>query len=92
MHQPSPPKVLQGRNRGIGGPVPGNLFIESNDGVSADELRSELMMLAEENGQEFALVVRRIMDVGELDFSDMDTMTQLTQGLMGGNVAILPHR
>ena len=66
--------------------MPGNLFIESNDGVSADELRSELMMLAEENGQEFALVVRRIMDVGELDFSDMDTMMQLAQGLMGGNV------
>lgn len=83
-------KSTTGSNRGIGGPVPGSLFVESDDGVSADELRSELMMLAEENGQEYALVVRRIMDVGELDFNDMDTMMQLAQGLMGGNVAILP--
>ena len=79
-----------GSNRGIGGPAPGNLFIESDDGVSADELLSELMMLAEENGQEYALIVRRIMDFGELDFSDMDTMMQMAQGLMGGNVEILP--
>lgn len=79
-----------GSNRGIGGPVPGNLFIESNDGVSAEDLRSELMMLAEENGQEFALVVRRIMDVGELDMTDMESVMQLAQGVMGGNLMILP--
>lgn len=79
-----------GSNRGIGGPVPGNLFIESNDGVSADDLRAELMMLAEENGQEYALVVRRIMDIGELDMSDMESVMQLAQGAMGGNAMILP--
>lgn len=80
-----------GSNRvGIGGAVPGNLFIESSDGASMDELRSELLTLAEENGQEYAIVVRQIMDVGDIDFTDTDFLMQTMQSVMGGNVAILP--
>ena len=41
-------------------PSPGNLFIEARGGFGEDELREELMLLAEERELEYALVVRRI--------------------------------
>ena len=48
-----------GHRRGVG-PAPSNLFVVPQQGLAADELRSELLSLVQERELEFGLIVRRI--------------------------------
>ena len=48
-----------GNRRGIA-PVPSNLIVSTEDGLSEDELRAEFVALIEERGNEFGVVVRRL--------------------------------
>lgn len=48
-----------GNRRGIA-PVPSNLIVSTQDGLSQDELRAEFVALIEERGNEFGVVVRRL--------------------------------
>ncbi len=79
-----------GSARGLGGPRPGNLFIDSVDGVSMAELRSTLMGMVEENGQEFALLVRQIMSVNDIPFADPESVISPLVALMGDETGSLP--
>ena len=48
-----------GNRRGIG-PVPSNLIVSTEDGLSEEELRAEFVALIHERGNEFGVVVRRL--------------------------------
>ena len=48
-----------GNRRGIG-PLPSNLIVGTDNGLSPNALGEELMALAEERGNEFGIVVRRL--------------------------------
>lgn len=48
-----------GNRRGIA-PVPSNLIVSTDDGLSEDELRAEFVALIHERGSEFGVVVRRL--------------------------------
>ncbi len=78
-----------GSHRGYGNPLPGNLFIVPESGLSMDELRTELIELAKENGSDFALLVRKMQRMDDFDGSDgpMDE-SFLTQ--FSGGIAAMP--
>lgn len=83
-------KQTTGSARGLGGPRPGNLFIDSVDGVSMDELRSTLMDIVEESGQEFALLVRQFMSMDDIPFADSESVTWPLMALVGDETRSLP--
>ena len=79
-----------GSNRGQPSPSPGSLFVETSEGVTLDELRSELFAIAEDNGLEFAVVIRRIKSLGDIQLTDATEIMQLAMGMMGGGAALMP--
>lgn len=61
----SPTKSFEnstGSSRGSSTPSPGNLFVEANEGLSNEALNEELLILADEYGLEYGLVLRKIMN------------------------------
>ncbi len=72
-----------GSSRG-GQPLPGNLFIETSDGVSMEDLKAELFSIASDNGKEFAVVIRKLADVATMEMDPSASM-QLAQQMMGGS-------
>ena len=60
-----------GNRRMTGLPLPSNLLVTARRGMTADELREEFMLLINERGNEFGIVVRRLANpMVKLDRSD----------------------
>ncbi len=78
-----------GSHRGYGNPLPGNLFIETDNGLSMEELRAELIGLAEENGSDFALLVRKIQSMEDYDGSDA-SLDEWFRTQFAGGIAAMP--
>ena len=79
-----------GSNR-MGTPLPGNLFISSSEGMSEEELKQELLLLAEDSGNAFGIVIKRFSDLGSIALgSGMDGLMPVMQSAMGGGIPLLP--
>ena len=79
-----------GSNR-MGTPLPGNLFISSSEGMSEEELKQELLLLAEDSGNDFGIVIKRFSDLGSIALgSGMDGLMPVMQSAMGGGIPLLP--
>ncbi|MCY4142736.1 MAG: metallopeptidase TldD-related protein [Gammaproteobacteria bacterium] len=78
-----------GSHRGYGNPLPGNLFIQPESGLSMDELRTELIELAKENGSEFALLVRKMQSMEDFDGSE-SPLDELFQTQFAGGISAMP--
>ena len=79
-----------GSNR-MGTPLPGNLFISSSEGMTEEELKQELLLLAEDSGNDFGIVIKRFSDLGTLALgSGMDGLIPVMQSAMGGSIPLLP--
>ena len=55
--------------------MPSNVFFVPHDGISADELRSELLSLAKERGLEYGIVIRRLGSYALLSSTDITSRT-----------------
>ena len=61
-----------GNRRMMGVPLPSNLVVASNRGMSDDEVEEEFKLLIEERGNDYGVVVRRLANsMAKLDRSDM---------------------
>ncbi len=61
-----------GNRRMMGVPLPSNLLVATNRGVSHEEVAEEFRLLIEERGNDYGVVVRRLANsMAKLDRSDM---------------------
>lgn len=79
-----------GSNR-IGTPLPGNLFISSSESMTDEELKQELLVLVEDSGNDFGIVIKRFSGLESLVMgSGFEGIMALTQSMMGGGIPLLP--
>jgi hypothetical protein len=78
-----------GSNRGLPLPIPGNFFVETEDAIPMDELKSELISTAQSNNSDFAVIIRKISNVLDL-VADQATLSQKVEASMSGNTSVLP--
>lgn len=78
-----------GSNRLQSGALPGNLLVTSNETSSRDELIELLLELADDGGEDFGIIVRRIQNPDELA-PDFNTMMSVVQGAMTGSLSVFP--
>lgn len=78
-----------GSNRLQSGALPGNLMVTSNETSSRDELIELLLELADDSGEDFGIIVRRIQNPDELA-PDFNTMMSVVQGAMTGSLSVFP--
>ncbi|MYD45238.1 MAG: hypothetical protein F4W92_02655 [Gammaproteobacteria bacterium] len=79
-----------GSNR-TGTPLPGNLFISSSEGMTEEELKQELLMLVEDSGNDYGIVIKRFSDIGSLALgAGFDGIVAVSQSMMGGGIPLLP--
>ena len=79
-----------GSNR-TGTPLPGNLFISSSEDMTEEELMEELLVLVEDSGNDYGIVIKRFSDIGSVALgSGMDGIMAVTQAMMGGGIPLLP--
>ena len=79
-----------GSNR-MGTPLPGNLFISSSESMTDEELMQEFLVLVEDSGNDYGIVIKRFSDIGSLAMgSGMEGMMAVTQSMMAGGIPILP--
>lgn len=78
-----------GSYRGLPLPLPGNLFVEMEDAIPMNELKSELLSTAQSNSSEYAVIIRKIANVLDLA-ADQATLSQKVEASMSGNTLVLP--
>ena len=79
-----------GSNR-EGSALPGNLFISSNESVSDEELKEELLTWIEDSGNDFGIVIKRFQDLESVVVaSSFDGIRTLSSTLMDGGIVIFP--
>lgn len=78
-----------GSNRLQSGALPGNLLVSSSETSSRDELIELLLELADDSGEDFGIIVRRIQNPDELA-PDLNTMMSVVQGAMTGSLSVFP--
>lgn len=78
-----------GSNRLQSGALPGNLMVTSDETSSRDELIELLLELADDSGEDFGIIVRRIQNPDELA-PDFNTMMSVVQGAMTGSLSVFP--
>lgn len=79
-----------GSNR-MGTPLPGNLFVSSSESMTEEELKQELMVLVEDSGNDFGVVIKRFSGLESLAMgSGFEGIMALTQSMMGGGIPLLP--
>ena len=69
------------------GPVPSNLFVTSDQSMTPDELRKELLRLAKARGLDYGIVVRRVGGGAAASFMRMATRMAQGGGQGGGSIA-----
>ena len=82
-------KNSTGSHRGLPLPLPGNLFVEMDDAIPMDELRTELLSTARSNRSEFAVIIRKIANALDLR-TDSPNLSQKVDASMRGNTLVLP--
>ena len=78
-----------GSNRLQSGALPGNLLVTSTETSSREELIELLLELADDSGEDFGIIVRRIQNPDELA-PDFNTMMSVVQSAMAGSLNVFP--
>lgn len=78
-----------GSHRGLPIPLPGNLFLQTERGVSQEAILEQAIEIADSNGSDFALVIRKIANTQEIEMAHVE-MSEMVSATMEGNVAVLP--
>lgn len=79
-----------GSNR-LGGALPGNLFISSSESVSEEDLKKELLMWVEDNGDEYGILIKRFQDLESvIAGASFDGFRALAQTITSGGIAVFP--
>ena len=81
-----------GSNR-MGTPLPGNLFISSSESMTEEELKQELLVLVEDSGNEYGILIKRFSDFAtSISSAGMAGLMGLLQSLsgVGDGIPLLP--
>ena len=74
-----------------GAPMPGNLFISTNESMTEEELKQELLLWVRDSGNEFGIVIKRFNDLeSTIAGSSFEGIMALSQSLIGGGIPIFP--
>lgn len=80
-----------GSNRMLTGPLPGNLILSSNESSSIAELRDELLTLADDAGEDFGIVIRKMGSLDEgIAVLLLNEFNRLIPSLMAGEIVVRP--
>ena len=75
----------------LGAPSPGNLFISSNETMTEEELKQELLVWVEDSGNTFGIVIKRFTDMESLVAgASFEGLQSLMVSLMSGGITLLP--
>ena len=78
-----------GSHRGLPVPLPGNLLLVVEGGVSQESIQDQLIDIAESNGSDFALVAKKIANTQEIEMAHVE-MSEIVSATMEGKIAVLP--
>ena len=78
-----------GSHRRLPTPLPGSLFITAEGGLSNDELKEQMLEIAESNRTDFALVIRKIANTQEIELENFE-MSAVVEAARSGSIAVLP--
>jgi hypothetical protein len=77
-------------SRRSNGPMPSNIFITADKASSAADLKAELVRMAQQRGNEFGILVRRISNPMQQNSLGRSRMIIMTGGNGAGNINIEP--
>ena len=78
-----------GSNRLQSGALPGNLIVSATETSTREELIEMLLELADDSGEEFGIVVRRIQNPDEMS-PEVHTMMSMMQSVISGALHVFP--
>ncbi len=81
--------VTTGSNRGLPIPLPGNLLLQTDQGISQEAIREQLFDIARSNGSDFAMAITKIANTQEIEMAHVE-MSEIVSATMEGNIAVLP--